>query len=107
MSRIIHGFRTTYCKADQAIVERGQYPDGSTSLVVKNAVGEPLVTATVSLEYYGEKPDEGNVFIKGWGDAEGSFQALHKAGIVGNSVRIIETGPYRMDTYECPLLVEV
>jgi hypothetical protein len=108
MSRIIHGFKTKYAVADQAIVESGKYSNGQTALVIKNAIGEPLMTATVNLVDYGISPDEGNILIYGdYSEHEGLFAALHKAGIVGNAVRIIPFGPFNAEAYECPLLVEV
>lgn len=108
MSRIVHGFRTKYINERQVIIEKGQYPDGTTALQVKSPIGEPLTTATVSLAHYGEKPDAGNVFIYGdYSEHVGVFEALHKAGVIGNAVRIIEIGGHGAEAYECPLLVEV
>ncbi|QGJ90091.1 hypothetical protein HWC80_gp051 [Mycobacterium phage Indlulamithi] len=98
--------RTKYVREDHALLKSNVYVDGSKMIQVFSAIGEPLLTATVCLEAYGEKPDEGNVFIKTWSENEGVFEALHKAGVIGNAVRMIPVGGHDAQVAECPLLAK-
>lgn len=104
----IASFKSKYINESGAILQRRQYNDGTTALELRSAFGEPLTTVTVNLSAYGEKPSEGNVFIYGdYSEHVGVFEALHKAGVVGNAVRRIPIGGFDAEAYECPLLVEV
>lgn len=107
MKRIPTPFRSKYINETGVLIESGEYDDGSTALILKSALGEQLSIPTVNLNMYGEKPSEGNVFIKDYSENEGIFAELHRLGVVGNAVRIIEVGPYRSNVYECPLLKEI
>lgn len=100
-------YQTKYVREDHAVLLGLKYPDGSTGLHLKSAIGEPLDTPTVNLSEYGEKPLEGNIFIRCYGAHEGSFESLHAAGVVGNAVRQLEIGPYNVKVVECPLLWEI
>lgn len=97
-------FNSKYVHDDKAVVFKGHYGNGDPALVLRSSFGEPLCTPTVNLEAYGEHPAEGNVFLYGdYAEHEGVWQGLHKAGVVGNVIRIIQ-GPHDAEFYECPLL---
>lgn len=107
MLRIPTTFRTKYVHEYGVLISKAPYlADGSPCWQLSSALGEPLSTPTVCLAEYGEKPEAGNVFIRGYGPNEGMFEELHKHGVVGNAVRIIEIGPFQSDIYECPILKE-
>lgn len=56
----------------------------------KDAIpGELLATATVNLP--GQRPAEGNVFIKDWSENEGLRQSLEDNGIIGPVIRTLPT----------------
>ena len=105
MLRLNRNFRTKYVNETGILIQRAQYDDGSTALLLKTAYGEPLAHPTVSVVASGETPSEGNDFIKDYAENKGMWKALHDAGVVGNVVRIIELGS-DADVYECPLLAK-
>ena len=90
---------------DNAVLKFGHYVDGTTAVTLFDAeFGEPLATATVCLVDMGERPSEGNVFIKTWSENEGLYEGLLAAGIIGEVVREIQVG--FSVAFECPLLVK-
>jgi hypothetical protein len=98
-------FKTKYINEPRGIkIAKSFYNDGSIALILKSIEGEQLCIATINLAQYGEKPEPGNVFIKNYSENEWVWEALHKAGIVGDAVRIIEVGQFMSDVVECPLL---
>lgn len=103
-------FRTKNWADDHATVRRGTYSDGSTKLTVIGRRGDILCDATVCLAQLGEWPKDGNVFIRAYGDTLGALEALQDAGVIGRTIRIIETGANTRDpllrraVHECALL---
>ena len=90
---------------DDAVLKFAQYVDGTTAVTLFDAeFGEPLATATVCLVDMGERPSEGNVFIKSYSENEGLYEALLAAGVIGEKVNTVNLG--FVEVYECPLLVE-
>jgi hypothetical protein len=77
---------------DQVVIYRGQYVDGSTALVLRDAdTGELVAKATVCMEAYGEKPrDNQHVFIKDYSENVGLLKALQHAAIVGPILRTLD-----------------
>jgi uncharacterized protein (DUF2147 family) len=100
--RIATPFKTKYINEVGLLIDKARYNDGSTALILKSAFGEQVAIATVSLAENGEKPDEGNVFIKNWSENEGVFDALHKCGVIGKCVRRVPVA--NVDALECELL---
>lgn len=103
-------FQTRAWSEEHATVVRGMYAiDGSTKLTVRGRYGI-LGDPTVSLAGMGEVPAPGNVFIMNYDDCEGAVTSLQDAGVIGRTVRIIEThahtrNPLRQrPVHECPLL---
>lgn len=96
-------FHTKYSHEDQATLRKAYYGDDTTALLVE--AGEPVATCTVSLVAYGEKPADGNVFIKDYGENEGVLQALQDEGVIGPPIREVPCG-YAV-AYECPLIMEI
>lgn len=100
-------FNTKYCREPNARVIAGRYSNGQIALQVFSDIGEPLSTATVNLEQYGETPSAGNVFIYGdYSEHVGVYKALLDAGVIGESVRTVQLA-YDATALECPLLMEV
>ncbi|AEK07503.1 hypothetical protein SEND513_59 [Mycobacterium phage Send513] len=98
-------FGTQYVPETKAVLKWGKYADGSTALRVVSEYGEPLATATVCLRNYNLQPGKGNVFIYGdYSEHVGVFEALRKAGIVGDPVNRIPMGGFGAFAYEAPLL---
>lgn len=96
---------TKYVQEDNARLIFGRYQDGSIAMLLdESETGERLFTATVCLASYGEKPSEGNVFIKDYSENEGVLKALQEASVVGPVVRSVPAG--FATVYECKLLVE-
>lgn len=94
-----------YVQEDSARLIFGRYQDGSIAMLLESAgTGERLCTATVCLTAYGEKPRDGNVFIKDYSENEGVLNALQKAGVVGDVIRSVPAG--YATVYECKLLVD-
>jgi hypothetical protein len=96
---------------DHASVTLGEYPDGTTKLTIRNRYGSIMCDATVCLSDYAEEPAPGCVFIRSWGDNEGVLYALQQAGVIGRTLRTIETSHLTRDplrqrlTHECRLLL--
>lgn len=101
MNKTFH-FRGRYVN-DTGVVKLGHYSDGSFALRLVSSLGEPLTTATVNLQDYGEKPAEGHVFIKLHGEHEGLCENLQEHGIVGPPIRAVRFG-FSMAS-ECELLL--
>lgn len=99
--------RTKFMSESHAVLRKGTYPNGQLALQVTSQYGEPLCTATVNLEAYGEMPREGMVFIKDANENEGLVECLHEADIIGQPERWIDAGYVKAYAAECPLLVEV
>ena len=100
---------TRYVHCKEATLDFARYGDDTIAIRVFGDDGDGfadhLTTPTVSLAGYGERPAEGNVFIKDWSENEGTLAALQAAGIIGAPVREVKAG--FAIAYECPLLVEV
>jgi hypothetical protein len=90
---------------EQANLRVGWYRDGSIALQATDEYGQPLCKPTVSLVDYGEKPADGNVFIRDYAENEGMLKALQDAGIIGAAIREVPCG--FATAYECPLIMEV
>lgn len=99
-------FESKYVKCPSTFMELGRYDNGSIAIVLRDAnTGEHLTVATVNLQAYGLKPDQGNVFIYGdYSEHEGVWEGLYKAGVVGEVSRRVPYGPYDAEAYECKLL---
>jgi hypothetical protein len=103
-------FRTQNWFDDHATIRRGTYSDASTKLTVLGRRGEILCDATICLTQLGEWPADGNVFIRAYGDTTGVLESLQDAGVIGRTIRIIETGTHTRDpllrraVHECRLL---
>lgn len=82
---------------DYATVTRAKYPDGSDKLFVNSRYGQILCVPTVCLADMNEQPAPGCVFVPNYGSNEGVLRALQDAGVVGTTVRIIETGTHTRD----------
>lgn len=96
-------YTTTYCN-ERAIVEQHKYNDGSTALIIKALYdGDHLSTATVCMAGSGEKPADGNVFIKDWSENTGTLKCLIDQKVIGEPVRTVQAGFSK--AYECKLLV--
>lgn len=96
---------TTKYIDDEVYFQLGRYQDNSIAIKISLAMtGEPMGVATVCLAQYKEKPAEGNVFIKDWGENEGMLKGLQDAEIVGEVVREIPAG--RATAYEVPFLLK-
>ena len=104
MLRISLPFRSRFINERGVLIHRGEYDDGSTALIFKTANGEQLIVPTVNLALYGEKPDEGNIFLKLYSESEGVFEEMYRLGLVGNAVRTLEIGPHQAKVAEVPLL---
>jgi hypothetical protein len=94
---------TRYFPAEPATIRRGKYHNGETALVLDDAAGLRLATATVCLEQYNEHPAEGNVIIKDYSENEGILACLVAQGVISEPVRSIQSG--WVNFYECKLLV--
>lgn len=101
----LQGFRTKYSNYPTAYIGRGFYHDGSTALMVYTEDGEPICKATVCMSDSGEKPADGNVFIKDWAENEGVMASLQAAGVIGEVIRSVPAG--FCEAQECPLLIDV
>ena len=77
-----------YCK-EQIDLVFNKYQNGEVAIQGFSLEGEPVFTATVSLQ---EKPKDGYVFLKGWSENEGIPDALEKAGIVKLTGRTVRAG---------------
>jgi hypothetical protein len=109
-------FNTRYVTESKANIAKQVYAaDRSTRLDVycdnpecnEHIPGEPLATVTVCMVDYGETPGDGMVFIKDYAENEGTVEALHEAGIIGQPERWIDAGYAKDGVAECKLLVEV
>lgn len=102
--------RTSNWHDNYATIREGTYPDGSTKLTVVNRYNRIMCDVTISLLDMGETPAEGCVFMRGYGDTQEVFRELQKLGVVGTTIRVIETGRHTRDpllrraVYECKLL---
>lgn len=76
-------FNAAYVRCENAMIKENTYANnGTTQLAVVDAdTGEMLCVATTNVPGYRPKP--GYVLIKNWSENESVFEALHKAGIVG------------------------
>lgn len=99
---------TKYCPGFEATVYQGTYADGSIALQLKDTYydAEILGTPTVNLDQYGEKPAEGNVFIKSYSENEGMLECLVDQGVISAPVREILVPPFGALVYECTLIGE-
>lgn len=109
-------FNSRYVKCSNAMLRKTAYAaDGSIRLDVIAGdnpgedfiPGEPLSTVTVCMVGYGETPRDGMVFIKDYSENEGTVEALHEAGIIGQPERWLDAGRAKDGVAECQLLVEV
>lgn len=91
----------------EVFMQLGRYVDDSIAMKLVNVDGEPEGTATVCLAEIKQKPQDGHVFIKDWGENEGMYEGLKTAGIIGEAVRMLQPGFPGADAYECPLLVKL
>ena len=95
---------TKYCK-EQATIRFGKYLNNDETVIsFTDMDGQPLLTATVNLDAYGEHPKEGCVFIKDWSENEGTYDSLRALLIIGPSQRKVAVAN-GLEAYECPLLV--
>jgi hypothetical protein len=79
---------------DDAILRKGRYVDGSTALVLDDAVtGERLAKVTVCMAEYGLTPtNERHVFVKDYAENEGMLKALQAAGVLGEDLVTHDAG---------------
>lgn len=94
---------TKYC-TEEATVKFGHYANKEVALMFRTLDGQPLITATVNLQAYGEAPVRGNVFIKSWAENQGTYASLLALGIIGKYVRRVDINN-DLTAYECPLLI--
>ncbi len=97
---------TKYVHGAMADVGKARYGDGSIALLATGEDGTPLCKPTVCLTDYDEKPADGNVFVKDYGENEGMLKGLQDAGIIGDAIRSIGYGLGGI-AYECPLIREI
>ena len=95
-------FTTKYCN-DYGVVALGHYGDNSLAIRLMTVYGQPLATPTVNLQQHGEKPADGNVFIRDYAENEGMYECLKQLGIVGESIREITFGFGK--ARECPFIL--
>jgi hypothetical protein len=99
---------TKYCPGDEVTVYQGTYADGSIALQLKDTFydDEIYATPTINPDHYGEKPAEGNVFIKSYSESEGMMESLVDQGVISAPVREILVPPFGALVYECTLIGE-
>lgn len=96
-------FRSKYLN-DYGTVEVANYQNQVIAIRLVSPLGEPLATPTVNLEAYGERPDEGNVFIKTWAGNEGIIDSLIEHGIVSEPLRTVKIAHGNL-ALECKLTI--
>lgn len=89
---------------EDAYIGTGRYPNGLVGWRVFSSEGEHLGDPTVNMDAYGERPAEGNVFIKVGREYAGYLESFQKQGIVGEEIRAV--GAQYTDRYcvEVPVL---
>lgn len=65
---------------------------------------QQVSVASVNLAGYGAYPEEGNVFIKDWGENSGILAALLEAGVVSKPIQVVAAG--FSEAAECELLIK-
>lgn len=93
-----------YLDDEKVEVKRSSYVGGYPALVGETEDG--LLKFSVNLIAYGETPRKGHVFIKTYSENEGMLEALQKAGVVGEAVRLLDVGFVANGAAEVPVLVE-
>jgi hypothetical protein len=101
---MIH-IKTAYID-DDAVIRKGKYGDGSTALVLDDAVtGERLAKITVCMQDYDLKPtNERHVFVKDYAENEGMLKALQAAGIVSEELVTHNAGWAQSGVHEVRVL---
>ena len=88
-------------------ISRGEYNDGTVSLVLDSLDEGPVATVTVNLGEYGLHPTPGCFWIKNYSEAEGLGDALAAAGVVVPTGRgTVAFGPYDATATEFRLAPE-
>lgn len=79
---------------DDVIVRKGKYGDGSTALVLDDAVtGERVAKVTVCMQADDLKPtNERHVFVKDYAENDGILAALQAAGVLGEDLVVHDAG---------------
>lgn len=89
---------------DDVYIEIARYHDNSRAVLFRTELGEPAGVATVCLSDFGEKPADGNIFIKDWSENEGMLKGMQALGIIGEPIREINVG--FVTAYECKFLLD-
>lgn len=95
-------FKSKHILETTAFLQQSEYYNNKAihlSIFDANS-GEQLCVATANGQ--GQRPDEGNVYIKNYSENEGVYEALLAAGIIGPVIRKVPAGFTHL--YECEYL---
>lgn len=86
--------KTVFINETDVTVWRSAYMDNEMpALFLTDVEGDSVAVATVNLSGYGIMPQEqGNTFIKNYGENEGILDVLVKAGVISEPVRTVPCG---------------
>ena len=74
----------------EVVIEKGEYSNGRTAILLKNINGETLAVASVN---FPEIPiDKNTTYLKGWSENAGIPDELERLGIVAKTGRYVENG---------------
>ncbi len=92
MSAKPFNMKNAYVDEDMTLMHVGNYGDGTPAILIYDENGEEYAVATVCMAGYGEKPQDGHVFIKTWSENEGVLESLVAAEVVSPPVRWVDAG---------------